>query len=510
MTAISYVSKTQMEKETGFKHALGYAKPKEDKILIRKGLDKKTEKKVRAHEEEHILKGEEGPFLEWLIPAAIGLFGAKKSSDAAKDATNAQIAAGDKEIEFLKESRDLARGDTSPYQEAGIKAVDKLSQMVGLGPLSTKDQALSGLGGGGGGQGQALTAEGSPWADSPWKLSWENGQYVARLPDGTTNYWNDSSQSWQSSRASAYGTIGDRSSSVAAIFRGRAGGGPLYNVNELGPESIYSGGSYTRTPMPKTTPGDPNGYVKPNIVGRAIGGFVPTEQRMGNLSYLGGGRDIDWGGVTGVQPGPTTNSGYSRPGDYYGGPVNPKRDNGAVAGGGNADYSGGPVQSLPGQGQAVADPAASTGYPTPQENPYPFQTDPGYQFRLNEGMRALERSAGAAGGLLSGGFGRKALRYAQDYASGEYANVYNRIANIAGLGQVGVQTGANAALMAGQGMGNAAAGVGNARASGYAAQGNVWSNAANTINANVPWETIFGKKTTGQQNGEMGPWGIIA
>ena len=31
-----------------------------------------------------------------------------------------------------------------------------------------------------------------------------------------------------------------------------------------------------------------------------------------------------------------------------------------------------------------------------------FQTDPGYGFRMSEGMKALERSAAARGGLLSG------------------------------------------------------------------------------------------------------------
>ena len=52
--------------------------------------------------------------------------------------------------------------------------------------------------------------------------------------------------------------------------------------------------------------------------------------------------------------------------------------------------------------------------------------DPGYQFRLQEGQKALERSAAARGGLLSGGFARGLERYAQDYGSQEYGNVYQR------------------------------------------------------------------------------------
>jgi hypothetical protein len=35
-----------------------------------------------------------------------------------------------------------------------------------------------------------------------------------------------------------------------------------------------------------------------------------------------------------------------------------------------------------------------------------FQKDPGYQFRMDQGQQALERSAAAGGGLLSGGTGK--------------------------------------------------------------------------------------------------------
>jgi hypothetical protein len=112
---------------------------------------------------------------------------------------------------------------------------------------------------------------------------------------------------------------------------------------------------------------------------------------------------------------------------------------------------------------------------------YKFQADPGYEFRLNEGMRALERSAAAQGGLLSGGFGRKALRYAQDYASNEYQNVYNRIASIAGFGQVATNNSTGIIMGASGNIGNAMMNAGEARASGYIAQGNAWSNALNQI-----------------------------
>jgi hypothetical protein len=104
-----------------------------------------------------------------------------------------------------------------------------------------------------------------------------------------------------------------------------------------------------------------------------------------------------------------------------------------------------------------------------------FQQDPGYQFRMNEGMKALQASA-AARGNLGGGATLKALtRYGQDVASQEYQNAYNRfydqqdrsynrLASLAGVGQTTssqlMGAGQNMANQIGQahmGMGNAAA-----------------------------------------------------
>jgi hypothetical protein len=52
--------------------------------------------------------------------------------------------------------------------------------------------------------------------------------------------------------------------------------------------------------------------------------------------------------------------------------------------------------------------------------------DPGYAFRLSEGQKALERSAAARGGLLSGGTGKALASYGQQMGSQEYQNAYNR------------------------------------------------------------------------------------
>ena len=55
-----------------------------------------------------------------------------------------------------------------------------------------------------------------------------------------------------------------------------------------------------------------------------------------------------------------------------------------------------------------------------------FQQDPGYAFRLKEGQQALDRSAAARGGMISGGALKAAQRYGQDMGSQEYMNAFNR------------------------------------------------------------------------------------
>ena len=52
--------------------------------------------------------------------------------------------------------------------------------------------------------------------------------------------------------------------------------------------------------------------------------------------------------------------------------------------------------------------------------------DPGYAFRVSEGMKALQGTQAARGGLLSGGAIKGALKYGQGLASQEYGAAYNR------------------------------------------------------------------------------------
>jgi hypothetical protein len=93
--------------------------------------------------------------------------------------------------------------------------------------------------------------------------------------------------------------------------------------------------------------------------------------------------------------------------------------------------------------------------------------DPSYQFRLGEGMKALERQAAARGGLISGGALKAAQRYGQDYASQEFGNAYNRLAAMAGIGQTATGAMSSAAGNYATNQGQNYMGAANARASGY-------------------------------------------
>jgi hypothetical protein len=133
---------------------------------------------------------------------------------------------------------------------------------------------------------------------------------------------------------------------------------------------------------------------------------------------------------------------------------------------------------------------------------------PGYQFQLQQGQRAIQNSAAAKGGLVSGGTAEALNNYAQGSAQSDYQNVYNqamqeylnsyniynsnqanqynRLASLAGLGQTATQqlgaqgqaaagNVANISLGAGQQIGQSIQNRGAATASGYAGAANAFS-----------------------------------
>ncbi len=123
-------------------------------------------------------------------------------------------------------------------------------------------------------------------------------------------------------------------------------------------------------------------------------------------------------------------------------------------------------------------------------NQMSYQSDPGYQFRLDEGNKAINASASSRGMANSGATMKALTRYGQDYASGEYqkaydrfnndqTNQFNRLATVAGLGQTSntqlAQAGSNTATQ----VGNNGMAAANAQAAGQVGAANAYSGAAN-------------------------------
>jgi hypothetical protein len=105
--------------------------------------------------------------------------------------------------------------------------------------------------------------------------------------------------------------------------------------------------------------------------------------------------------------------------------------------------------------------------------------DPSYSFRLGEGLKALDRTASARGGLISGGALKAAQRYGQDFASQEFGNAYNRLASLAGVGQTSATNTGNAASTFGANAGNMMTSGAAARASGYVGGANALTGGLN-------------------------------
>lgn len=91
--------------------------------------------------------------------------------------------------------------------------------------------------------------------------------------------------------------------------------------------------------------------------------------------------------------------------------------------------------------------------------------DPSYQFRLNEGLNAVQSGAAGQGGLLSGATQKALANYGQQAASQEYQNAYNRfnadqtnqynrLSNLTGMGQNAAAMTGNAGMQTGQAIAN--------------------------------------------------------
>jgi len=274
---------------------------------------------------------------------------------------------------------------------------------------------------------------------------------------------------------------------------------------------------------------------------------VPNTSAPGAASPNGGiGKYVPIGSGNAGYPGYPGKIGYSPEmvgGKYGGGPIISPTPIGVKAPG--TPGSPIPVKGVP--QQPVGQPGVASGQlqpfaPWTEKFTAPTaateQNDPGYQFRLSQGTKALQNSAAARGDLLSGNTLRDITQYGQDYASNEYQNVYNRalqgyqqnyniyennqanqwnrLAALSGIGQTAVNqlnsAGQNAASnygntsltgagLIGQNLNNAAA----ATASGYVGGANAWGGALGSLGSlgsMIPYLQMLNQQGAGSGAGQ--------
>ena len=119
-------------------------------------------------------------------------------------------------------------------------------------------------------------------------------------------------------------------------------------------------------------------------------------------------------------------------------------------------------------------------------------SDPSYQFRLQQGQDAIQSSAAAQGGLLSGATLKALQNYGQESASQEYSNAYNRfnadqtnrynrLSNLVGIGQNAAAQVGNAGAQTAQAIANNTMQGANALAAGQIGSANAWTNGAQQL-----------------------------
>lgn len=132
-----------------------------------------------------------------------------------------------------------------------------------------------------------------------------------------------------------------------------------------------------------------------------------------------------------------------------------------------------------------------------------FYESPDYQFALDQGLQARDRSAASRGGLFSGGHQADLLKFGQGLASQNYGDYYNRQAAMAGVGQ----TAANNLGSFGQNTANSLSDLynqqGRNRQSSYLNNAAIWGNTAGQLAG------IAGDYYGGNGNTWGGGWGGV-
>ncbi len=411
--------------------------------------------------------------MSWVAAAAAGgaIVSGYMGSQASKKAGQQQADAADKATELQERQYQQSRQDSMPWMQSGSDALNMMRQRMGLAPIANQftPQAQAA-------QRQAQQQQvAAPTREDIYREL--QGQYTSNpQQQGTAGFMSRGDDAGQMGAS-----VVDQAGLDAAVNARMAQMAQAQPANGPAASAMRQQGQMTAGMQ--TLPGQ-------GQVGAPSQGGAPGGQMVGNFGMTAGaGQPMQANG----QPGQATGlSGFVAPQDRLS------------------------------QAQARPTSAQTT-----------LEMDPGYQFRLEQGQKALENSAAARGGLLSGRMAKDLAGYSQGMASQEYGNAfdrlmkldarewdqnatldnrdygrsweqdqtgYNRLASMAGMGQTqtnnNAQLGANMSATAGQNMMSGAA----ANAAGGVGAANAWANAAQSgINAyqDNRMMDLYSKRTAG-------------
>jgi hypothetical protein len=179
------------------------------------------------------------------------------------------------------------------------------------------------------------------------------------------------------------------------------------------------------------------------------------------------------------------------------GTLRPGGANGQFINDTGADIEG--LKTLAADNVAAAAPAASPDMSG-------FFASPDYQFNLQQGNQAIDRSLAARGRALSGAGVKEGQRFASGLASAEYGNYVNRLFTAAGLGNSATNSTAAAGQAAANNNSAALLGAANTRASSYMAQGEGINNAIQGGISNYLTMRYLNQNSGGNPYGARGPY----
>lgn len=136
-----------------------------------------------------------------------------------------------------------------------------------------------------------------------------------------------------------------------------------------------------------------------------------------------------------------------------------------------------------------------------------LRQQPGYQFRVDEGTKAINRAASASGLLNSGAVLKELQDFGQQTASMEFGNMQNRLAQLAGLGAGASNFSAGLSGGLGSGVAGQFGNLGNTIANAQLATGQ--ARASSHLAANQQYQTIGGGSGLGGLGSFLGGAGSL-